>query len=83
MAKLEMRFLGGLSLSQDGIPLVGFSSEKGKALLCYLTVTGRPHARTSLTGLLWPERFEENARASLRKLLSELRKHGSPSLLMI
>lgn len=75
MAKLEMRFLGGLSLSQDGIPLVGFSSEKGKALLCYLTVTGRPHARTSLTGLLWPERSEENARASLRKLLSELRKH--------
>ena len=78
--KLEMMFLGGLQLSQDGTSLVDFSSEKGKALLCYLAVTGQPHSRASLAGLLWPESLEANARASLRKVLTEIRTKAPPCL---
>ncbi len=74
MTKLEMRFLGGLELSRDDAILVDFSSEKGKALLCYLAVTGQSHSRAALAGLLWPESAEENARASLRRTLTQIRK---------
>ena len=80
MMKLEMMFFGGLQLSQDGTSLVDFSSEKGKALLCYLAVTGQPHSRASLAGLLWPESLEANARASLRKVLTEIRTKAPPCL---
>lgn len=74
MTKLEMRFLGGIQFSLDGTNLVDFRSKKGQALLCYLAVTEQSHSRVSLAGLLWPESSEENARASLRKVLTEIRK---------
>lgn len=80
MSKLEMRLLGGLQLSQDGARLVDFSSEKGKALLCYLAVTGQSYTRASLAGLLWPESPETHARASLRRVLTEIRKKVPPCL---
>lgn len=63
-------FFWGLQLSRDGASLVDFSSEKGKALLCYLAVTRQTHSRAALAGLLWPESPEENARASLRRTLT-------------
>jgi DNA-binding SARP family transcriptional activator/predicted ATPase len=74
MMKLELRLFGGLQLGRDGALPIDFSSEKGKALLCYLAVTGQPHARAALAGLLWPESPEENARASLRRTLTGIRK---------
>ncbi|MBX3059826.1 MAG: hypothetical protein KF770_25520 [Anaerolineae bacterium] len=49
-------------------------SAKGLALLIYLAVTGRPHSRTALAGLLWGDMPEETARANLRLTLSKLRK---------
>ncbi|MCL4264350.1 MAG: tetratricopeptide repeat protein [Anaerolineae bacterium] len=49
-------------------------SAKGQALLIYLAVTGRPHSRTALAGLLWGDMPEETARANLRLTLSKLRK---------
>jgi DNA-binding SARP family transcriptional activator len=74
MAKLEIRSFGDLQLRLDGASLAEFSSEKGKALLCYLAVTGQPHSRAALAGLLWPESSEENARASLRRTLTGIRQ---------
>src|SRR5205085_9541674 len=50
------------------------ASRKGRALICYLTLRqGVEFARLSLTGMLWGERSEGQARASLRQTLSELR----------
>jgi DNA-binding SARP family transcriptional activator len=69
-----MRLFGDLQLRWDGARLVDFSSKKGKALLCYLAVTGQPQSRAALSGLLWPESPEENARASLRRTLTGIRK---------
>lgn len=79
-AKLELRFLGGLSIQQDGAPLAELKSHKGKALLCYLAVTGQNFSRSSLAGLLWSDMPEKSALMNLRKTLSRI-KPLSPYLL--
>ena len=48
MTTLELRFLGGVVIRQDGWPLVALKSQKGQALLCYLAVTGKAHSRSAL-----------------------------------
>lgn len=70
--ELRLALLGGLQISQGGAPVTGFVSSKVQALLCYLAVTGRPHLRPALAGLLWGEMSEENASVNLRKALSNL-----------
>jgi DNA-binding SARP family transcriptional activator/tetratricopeptide (TPR) repeat protein len=55
---------------------------KSLALLAYLAVTGRPHSREALIGLLWPDATEANARASLRKSLADLRRFLAPYLVI-
>src|SRR5262245_54402887 len=48
---------------------------KTLALLAYLLAhPGQEHGREKLAALLWPDRFEEQARGSLRQALSELRR---------
>jgi len=46
---------------------------KPLALLAYLVLERRPHSRESLAGLLWGESPENEARASLRQALKQLR----------
>ncbi|HEY1928481.1 MAG TPA: hypothetical protein VGG92_13525, partial [Caulobacteraceae bacterium] len=46
---------------------------KARALIAYLLVTGAPVSRERLSGLLWGDRGEEQARASLRQTFYELR----------
>jgi TolB-like protein len=70
---LRIRLLGPLSVTNDGQPVL-IASRKGRALVGYLALRqGVEFARLSLTGLLWGERSEGQARASLRQTLSELR----------
>ncbi|PLU11139.1 hypothetical protein BMJ20_21785 [Sinorhizobium medicae] len=48
---------------------------KAQAILAYLAMCGEaPVARRRLAGLLWSTRFDEQARASLRQSLTELRR---------
>ena len=55
--------------------LVAFATKKERALLAYLAFRpGRAHSRDALTGLLWATRGDEQARGSLRRTLSDLRK---------
>jgi tetratricopeptide (TPR) repeat protein len=57
---------------------------KARAMLAYLALhAGKPISRARLTGLLWSERGEDQARASLRQTLFELRdfSHGREPLL--
>ena len=51
--KLELALLGNLEIRQGGVPVTDFESSKAQALLCYLAVTGHPHTRPALAGLLW------------------------------
>ena len=72
---LKIHVLGSPILQFGERPLTAdLISLKGQALLVYLAVTQRPHARTPLAGLLWGDLPEESARANLRLTLSKLRK---------
>lgn len=68
-------FLGSYNVCVNGEPVTGFRSNKARALLAYLAVeSDRPHLRTRLAALLWPDSTDENARANLRHALSNLGK---------
>ena len=70
---LRIRLLGSVTIEIDGRP-VALASKKARALLGYLALReGAEISRGVLTGLLWGERSESQARGSLRQTLSELR----------
>src|SRR5215813_136812 len=63
---LHIRLLGPVAVANAGAT-VAIASKKSRALLGYLTLrAGVEIPRGVLTGLLWGERSESQARASLR-----------------
>jgi hypothetical protein len=68
-----LKVLGGFEARiGPGAPL-DIATRKTRALLAYLALPpGRAHARDKLTGLLWSDRGDEQARNSLRQALTEL-----------
>jgi DNA-binding SARP family transcriptional activator len=74
MGELRLTLLGRAQVICNDTPLARWSLQKSLALLAYLAVTGRPHNRGALAGLLWRDCTEANARSNLRKVLSELRR---------
>ena len=73
-AVLEIRLLGGVSVTLNNTPITGFISNKVLALLVYLAVTRRSHQREALAALLWGELPEADAKNNLRQALANLRK---------
>lgn len=74
MAQLSITLLGGFDVRLDGNPVLGFRSDKVRALLIYLTLeTERVHQRAKLAGLLWPDWPEVTALTYLRHALTNLR----------
>src|SRR5262245_56463627 len=75
LPKIRIQTLGGLQVfSREGRPLA-VPSRKAQALLAYLAMArGRPQSRDKLSALLWEDRGEVQARASLRQELTVLRK---------
>jgi len=74
MARLGLRLLGGFLLRADARarPL---AMRKAQATLAYLALrAGRPHTRDALTGLLWDETREKQARQNLRQTMVRLRR---------
>jgi DNA-binding SARP family transcriptional activator len=78
--ELHLALLGHLEILRSGLAVTGFTSNKVQALLCYLAVTGRPHLRPALAGLLWGELPEASAHNNLRKALSILHRLVGPYL---
>ena len=72
--ELRIRVLGAAELTVGGRPLAELASVKATALVCYLAVTGTPHSRSALAGLLWSDLPEQTARANLRLVLTKLRR---------
>ena len=72
--ELRLRLLGGLAVTLGDTPVRGLVTTKAQALLAYLAVTGRSHPREALAALLWGDMPEEDARTSLRQVLSNLHK---------
>jgi WD40 repeat protein/DNA-binding SARP family transcriptional activator len=76
--ELHLALLGHLEIRRAGAAVTGFTSNKVQALLCYLAVTGRPHLRPALAGLLWGELPDTSAQNNLRKALSILHQLLGP-----
>jgi DNA-binding SARP family transcriptional activator len=75
MARLTLSLLGPFRATLDGEPVIEFKSDKVRALLAYLAVEAdQPHSRDKLSGLLWPEWPDRDARNNLRYALSSLRQ---------
>ena len=72
MARLKL--LGGFSLEVAGAP-VAVEARKSRGLIAIVALSsGQTASRERLLSLLWSDRGEEQARASLRQSLAVLRK---------
>src|SRR5437762_3461978 len=72
--KLAISVFGGIGIS-FGREELRFPNRKARALLAYLALNETGHERRErLAGLLWPDTSEQNARASLRQVLLDLRE---------
>jgi TolB-like protein/Flp pilus assembly protein TadD len=78
---VHLRLLGGLELQQGSGPAVIPAGRKVRALLACLALSpGRAWPREKLMALLWSDRSDEQARASLRQALAEMRRElGQPA----
>jgi len=72
---VELRFLGPFDIRLDGKPAAIRSGRKAMGMLAVVAASpGRRVARDRLAAILWGDRFEEQARQSLRQTLSALRR---------
>jgi TolB-like protein/DNA-binding SARP family transcriptional activator len=77
--QLQLRLLGPVQVHAAGAE-VAIAGRKSRALLAYLALRrGATIPRETLTGLLWGDRSEDQARASLRQTLSALRRELGPA----
>src|SRR5215813_2330366 len=78
---VRLRLLGGLDLQLGDGRIVIPAGRKIRGLLaCLALSSGTAWPREKLMALLWSDRSDEQARASLRQALAELRRAlGRPS----
>src|SRR5262245_51124845 len=75
MTLLSLQLFGGFRAWLRPGRLVRLPTRKAEALVAYLAVPpGLVHARDKLASLLWGERSEAQARASLRQTLTRVRR---------
>ena len=81
MSRLSLTLLGGFQIELDGRLITTFESDRIRSLLAYLAVEAdRPHSRSLIATLIWPEQTEARARTNLRHVLYELRTMLSGTL---
>ena len=79
MLPLHITLFGSIKLLVDNQP-VTLAYDKVRALLAYLSSeSDKPQRREILTGLLWPEQTEKEARHSLSQALLKLRQAIDPN----
>ena len=71
---LQITLFGAPQITRGGKPVNKFATNKTLALFCYLAMTRQPHTRDALAGMFWAEMPNTDARANLRKALSNLNK---------
>ncbi len=75
MARFRLRCFGGFALFHEDGRELAVPGRKAQALLAYLALNAdRPHTREKLATLLWGDRYEDQARHSLRQAVLTLRK---------
>lgn len=72
---MKLRMFAGFDLLDRRADHLNLSLRRGRALIAYLAMKeDRSETREYLVDLLWPGRFREQAQASLRQVLFEIRK---------
>ncbi|MEM7075048.1 MAG: winged helix-turn-helix domain-containing protein [Pseudomonadota bacterium] len=80
----RLNLFGPFFLADESDREIVLSSKKGRALLAYLATTpGKSRSREEILALLWSDREEAQGRASLRQVLTGLRKDLGEELLRI
>ena len=75
MGKLSVSLLGRLRVADGAANQIAVRGRKTQALLVFLALNAdRPQPRNRLATLLWGDRFDDQARQSLRQCVSKLRK---------
>jgi pimeloyl-ACP methyl ester carboxylesterase len=69
--QMRIDLLGGLVVSNNGVPVAMPASRKARALLAFLILTGKPQHRERLCDLFWEA--PDDPRGALRSALSRLR----------
>jgi DNA-binding SARP family transcriptional activator len=78
MTSLRLELLGDLLIRSGDGTLVTIAARKSQALLAYLSLKPSQHvSREKLAGLLWSSTGPDQARQSLRQMLSTVRKELS------
>jgi DNA-binding SARP family transcriptional activator/TolB-like protein/Flp pilus assembly protein TadD len=75
-SRVVVRCLGRFRLQDAAGDQLQIRTRKARALLAALAFPGRPMSRDSLAALLWSDRGEVQARASLRQTIFELQHFG-------
>jgi TolB-like protein/DNA-binding SARP family transcriptional activator len=72
---LQITLLNGFHVAAASGKTIEIAAKKTRALLAYLALpAGRQHTRDELADLLWSDREDKQARASLRQALGDLRR---------
>lgn len=74
----RLLWLGHAQVEQDGQP-VRLEMRKAIALLAYLSLERREHAREALAGRFWPDYDQEHGLGNLRRTVSSLNKSLGPA----
>ena len=75
---MHLKLFGGFLLVQESGENLAVPLRRGQALIAYLaSKESRRESREVLLDLLWPDRFKEQAQASLRQVIYELHALGS------
>lgn len=81
MSRIELALLGGFAARLESGGPIALPTKKAQALLAYLAMPpGQPHARDALGALLWGDMGDAQARGSVRKALSWLRRELGDAL---
>jgi DNA-binding SARP family transcriptional activator/tetratricopeptide (TPR) repeat protein len=81
---MKLQLFGDFAILGAGARLPPVSLRRGQALLAYLALKEtRSEAREVVLDLLWPDRFKEQAQASLRQVLFELRSIAPPGASLV
>ncbi|MCG8450531.1 MAG: hypothetical protein MI725_13260, partial [Pirellulales bacterium] len=78
---MNLKLFPVFELADQGHDAVEVALRRGQALIAYLALKeNRTASREMILDMLWPGRFKEQAQASLRQVLFELRKKSTEDL---